>query len=542
MGAGVAAGLSLGRAENARKEFAQFCRQGGGSGLRQRLLPPRGKPAKALLVRNATIEFAKIESFVMKAFQLAGYETLVAGKRQYDYLRYDWLAGNKTGYLLSDFDSRGDPEWVNEQLAQLTGLSDLLALQYHGVHVGRFAAATSMRYLRSGRLDLADPSVRATVRGILASSVRDTRAAARLLEEVKPERALFMDRGYSGYGEAFDLAIGRGIDSLTWNLGYRSDRLSLRRYNAGNHREHHLAPSDESWRRICAVPWKQEYGQQVRQELFQCYENQDWFHGTQFGKTVLPVEATREKLGLSRDKKIAIIFPHIFWDGSFFYGEDLFEDYTDWFIETIRAAAANPRLQWVIKIHPVHVFKVRKGVQTDRPSELEVIDQAFGRLPGNLTLIYPDTDISTYSLFQLADYAVTVRGTVGIECALFGIPTVTAGTGRYDRRGFTLDSSTREEYLRKLDTLETYPRLSGEQVELAERYGFAVFLSCPLRLSSLSLDYERDAKRTPRVTVHPQTREQWLTAPDVKRLASWIADGKAEDMLELPECARLPTS
>jgi hypothetical protein len=36
------------------------------------------------------------------------------------------------------------------------------------------------------------------------------------------------------------------------------------------------------------------------------------------------------------------------------------------------------------------------------------------------------------------------------------------------------------------------------------------------------------------VTVHHQTREQWLASPDMRKLVTWIADGKAEDMMELP--------
>jgi hypothetical protein len=246
---------------------------------------------------------------------------------------------------------------------------------------------------------------------------------------------------------------------------------------------------------------------------------------------------TRQKLGLSPDKKVAVIFPHILWDGSFFWGEDIFDDYTDWFIETIRAASANTRLEWVVKLHPAHLVKAKQNKDASRPSELEVIDRYFGRLPAHVKLVYPDTELSTYSLFEVADYTVTVRGTVGIESALFGVPVITAGTGRYDRRGFTLDSATRHEYLQKLATLETYPRLTPEQVEIAERYAYGVFFGRPLTLSCASLEYARDATATPKVKILCQTREQWLASPDMQQLAGWIADGKAEDMLVWPEAS-----
>jgi hypothetical protein len=518
-----------------RADFHQFCDQAGGLGLRQTLLR-RGRAKTALVVRNITLPYARIEAFVMKALQMAGFETVVFGRRGYNFLRYDWLAGNKTGFDLGDFVTQGDPEWVNHQVDRLGGLHDWLALEYHGMRVGRFVIASALRGLKVGQLDFSDPSIQAQLRSSLDYSVRHALTAIRLLRRVKPDCALFMDRGYSSTGEICDLTINRGIDTLTWNLGYKRDRLVFKRYHSGNRGEHPLTPSTESWRRLCAIPWKPEYGRQIRQDLFQCYEAQDWmgFAGTQFDKQILSKRSTRQKLGLSSDRKVAVIFPHILWDGSFFFGEDLFDDYTQWLVETLRTASANPRLQWVVKLHPAHLVKAKQNNDAGRPSELDVIEHAIGNLPGHLKLIYPDTDISTYSLFEIADYVVTVRGTVGIESALFGTPVVTAGTGRYDRRGFTLDSSTREEYLQKLAALETFPRLSPKQIELAERYAYAVFLCRPLRLSSASLEYERDGKATPKFTVKCQTREQWVTAPDVRQLADWFADGKTEDMLVLP--------
>ena len=129
---------------------------------------------------------------------------------------------------------------------------------------------------------------------------------------------------------------------------------------------------------------------------------------------------------------------------------------------------------------------------------------------------------------------MTVRGTVGIEAALHGIPVVTAGTGRYDRRGFTLDPASQEEYLSKLANLDLYPRLTPEQIELAERYAFLIFCCQPFALSSVSLEYSRDALATPKMSVHCRTRQQWLNSPDMRRLSAWIADRSMHDMAAFP--------
>ena len=63
-------------------------------------------------------------------------------------------------------------------------------------------------------------------------------------------------------------------------------------------------------------------------------------------------------------------------------------------------------------------------------------------------LLEPDTDISTWSLFDVTDFGVTIRGSIGFELPCFGKPALTAGTGFYSGRGFTVDSETADEYLR----------------------------------------------------------------------------------------------
>jgi hypothetical protein len=94
--------------------------------------------------------------------------------------------------------------------------------------------------------------------------------------------------------------------------------------------------------------------------------------------------------------------------------------------------------------------------------------------------------------------------------------------------------TSREEYLQKLAHHERVPRLSAEQVRLAERYAYGVFFCRPLSMSCASFEYEHDDIATPRVTVHCRTREDWLASPDMQRLAGWMADGQGEDLPGLP--------
>src|SRR5277367_4790228 len=149
----------------------------------------------------------------------------------------------------------------------------------------------------------------------------------------------------------------------------------------------------------------------------------------------------------------------------------------------------------------------------------------IGKLPPHIFMIPPESEISTYSLFQIIDYCVTVCGTVGMEAARLGIPVLTAGTGPYDNKGFTFDSNTREEYLEKVRKIEEIRPLSSTQRELAERFAYATFLLRPWRAKSVTLQYLPDTtKFLYQGQVNIKSREDWYTADDLKAFAEWIAN------------------
>jgi hypothetical protein len=241
----------------------------------------------------------------------------------------------------------------------------------------------------------------------------------------------------------------------------------------------------------------------------------------------------RERLQLDPAKRTAVIFPHIFWDATFFWGVDLFDDYEHWFLEVVRAAAANDRLNWIIKVHPANVIKDRRDGVVGLPSELRLLNREFAELPGHIRVIPADTDISTLSLYAIMDYCLTVRGTVGIEAACFGKQVLTAGTGRYDGLGFTLDASDRAEYLNRLGYLEQLPLPSADRVERARRYAYGVFLCRPLPLSALQMEYRQDSHATLHVAYRAQFVADLLSSPDIRGLVGWIESG-AEDFFAWP--------
>jgi hypothetical protein len=272
-------------------------------------------------------------------------------------------------------------------------------------------------------------------------------------------------------------------------------------------------------------------------EIEEHYESGGWTNEErlQYGKKIKTKEDVARQLGLDPAKKTAVVFSHILWDATFFYGSDVFENYAQWLVETVRAASRNTNLNWIVKLHPANVWKRVQDGASGEFNEFALLKQKLGDLPGHIKFIDPYTDINTFSLFPLTDYCLTVRGTIGIEMPCFGIPVIVAGTGRYAGYGFTNDSSTAAEYLQKLDRLETIPRLNPEQVEIAKKHAYALFVRRPLNLTSYQLRLHTDNKTgglTERdVVITVKDASAFRAAPDLNAFADWVVNTRDHDYL-----------
>jgi hypothetical protein len=501
----------------------------------------RAGAPRALIVTKGTLKGTQVELGLIKGVELAGFMPVVLTDQALQ--KHYRLAGVTEFVRWEDFTERPAVN-VRAMAEAATCIEDVMGFEYGGARVGKFALSTTFRSLRVGRLDFTDAATRHTLATHLEGGVARAAAARLIVDAVKPQLALIMGNRYTGQGELMDVCVERGVDVLTWFDAHRSSSLMLKRYRMENRDRHHGSISDESWALLQAMPWNEVRRAELRRELHDNYAAGDWYSrgGTQVNKRIVAIADLRTQLGLDPAKKTAVIFPHIVWDATLFWGTDLFNNYEDWLVETVRAACGNPRVNWVIKIHPAHVAKSAMERYSGEAAEITAIRRRVGTLPPHVVIIPPDTSINTYSLFSIMDYCLTVRGTIGIEAASFGIRVLTAGTGRYDHRGFTTDSETREAYLARIAAIETLPRLSAVEQELAERFAYGAFILRPFALTSISIAHERDVEATMRISVNARSSEELRRAPDLTAFAAWAADGRQEDFLADAEAVSLDRS
>jgi hypothetical protein len=487
---------------------------------------------------------AKQEGMFAKAFQLKGLEPVVVTLPDArNTRRFHELFGIEQFVTLEEYLT---PELEDEARTtagelhdSVTSPADLKQLRYEGADVGREALSTVSRYLHDGGVDLDDPRARELLGELLHSAVRTAIASKRMLDDLQPRLLLFNERNYAGEGPLCDIALLRGLDVIQFVGGFEDDTTVFKRYTEETKSIHPRSLAEESWQRVRRIPWTPEREVELDTEFARRYDrdatflarwNQGWTRPQSRGEIV-------GKLDLDPDTRTAVVFSHVLWDANMFFGRDLFADQEEWFVETVRAACANDRVNWLVKLHPANVWKRRRDGVSGELDELVAIREQIGALPQHVKLLEPDTDISTWSLFDVTDVGVTIRGSVGFELPCLGKPALTAGTGFYSGRGFTVDSGTREEYLARLARIEEVQPPSSQQVELARKHAYALFRLRQTRFTSYRSVYkpvERvDDPSEASIEVRVRSAGELQRAEDLRRLGDWAVDTRDLDYLEL---------
>jgi hypothetical protein len=505
---------------------------------------PADAPPVLLVSLTEFVYQLKLEGLLGAALKLAGRRP-VALVQTGSWIPRKYFAafGIDDLVVLDDYlDERARSEAAKEAARLLSSGADLRSLTYRGASIGRHVLSTLSRALHEGAVDASTPEARAKLGELLPRTLASTIAAERLLDDLRPELALFLERNYAAEAPVSDLALERGIDVIQFVSGFQDDELVFKRYTRETRRLHPRSLSERSWDIARAMPWGGEQERELDAELDRRYRKvsalsqrlQGWTHDR-------PRAELLEALGLDPAKKTAVVFSHILWDANMFYGDDLFADQEEWFFETARAAAANAGVNWIVKLHPANVWKLRREGLEGELDEERAIAREIGFLPSHVAVLRPESEISTRSVFGAADYGITIRGSVGFELPCLGVPVLTAGTGFYSGRGFTVDSVSAEQYLERLRKIEEIPPLAPKQVELARRHAYALFRLRPLRFTSLVATI-----RPLEQMGHPLDHDVELRlgtlrdADDLRQFTEWALGSKELDYLSEARAATRP--
>jgi len=167
-----------------------------------------------------------------------------------------------------------------------------------------------------------------------------------------------------------------------------------------------------------------------------------------------------KELGMERGNKNVFIMLHCLSDAPRGSADlNVYSDYNEWFIETLRIIRDIPNINWIIREHPQASF-YRQDNYVKR-----IFDENK-----TANMFWCDKNISGNVIRTIADYVVTCIGDVGIEYWAYGIPTVTVGETYYSDAGISYNTKSKEQYREILKSIEYLSPPSSESVKLAQKY------------------------------------------------------------------------
>jgi hypothetical protein len=426
------------------------------------------------------------------------------------------------------------PPDVDAEIDGLKTFREFKQYEYEGIPIGKMALSTFSRQRATGIMDLSSPEAEEAVRFWLRQLYRSLVASKELYAQKRISMLFFTEVFMEEYGALYYAALTKKLNIVRFAGTVRDDAVVVQHLTDQSDRTHFSSISQNSWRRILDYPDTPLIDQELDKNFSDRYGDR-WALSkrNQPNTKIISVDEARTVLEIPEGNKVAVIYSHILYDTLFFNGEDLFENYADWLVQTVKAACANTNVIWFIKVHPSNLWRGElEYYHEGKYEEVRLLEQYIGKLPGHVRLVYPDTPISPYTWMQVADFGVTVRGTSGIELGALGKTVITAGSGRYEDIGFTVNSKTIEEYLNLLSKLPRVSPPTDKQKWLARRFAYATFCMKPF-----TMDFIRPIARSGKRGISSSDDLVYLgsfgeVAPkSLMRFAKWSMDQSNVDFL-----------
>lgn len=379
------------------------------------------------------------------------------GAQQFDAL------GLKT-HRFSDFVTEQDRLAIDAQTAGLDRAQLETLRSPQGDAVGEQGLSGALRYFARGQLP-DTPEAVDVLRRFVNGAITTALVYDRLLAGQRFESAVFHHGIYVPQGSAGDALRRHGVRVVNWNPSYRQSTFI---FSHGDSYHHTLMDEPTSaWEHMT---WSQAHEDEIMSYLrSRALGTRDWIWF--FEKPDHDAEAFAREVGLDPAKPTIGMLSNVAWDAQLHYPANAFRNMFDWVFQTFDYFATRPDLQLLLRIHPA---EIRGTVPSQQKLEDE-IRARYPKLPGNIFVVPPDRDVSTYALMGLCSSALIYGTKMGVELSALGMPVIVAGEAWIRNKGLTLDAMTPGEYRHFLDRLPLLQRLGPEELSRARKYAYHFF-------------------------------------------------------------------
>jgi hypothetical protein len=196
-----------------------------------------------------------------------------------------------------------------------------------------------------------------------------------------------------------------------------------------------------------------------------------------------------------------------------------FPDQISWLTGMCDWASARDDMQLVIRVHPREGPNKRDGVSS---SHLQRLRAALVDLPGNVRVIWPEDQLSTYDLMEAAHLIQCSWSTVGMEAARLGVPVMTSDPYDFPAGDFLKGASSPEQFFRLTEELLAEgPSL--ERILFGLRFYCMTRLQASVSIEDINPDIHGISPRRFESAVGAEILEELLLRPvgaeEIKRAA-----------------------
>ena len=198
-------------------------------------------------------------------------------------------------------------------------------------------------------------------------------------------------------------------------------------------------------------------------------------------------EIILNELGLSDNRPVVAMFPNLTWDSTVVGRRTIFKSVIEWVKETVWFAEHKKDFTLVIRVHPAEAIAL--GSRSSREHIVDDLHREFRKLPDNVRVIPPDSQLSSYTLLDLANVVLVYTGTLGLEASIrTKCPVIICGNAHYANKGFGYFPQSREEYFGLLNNFDQLSAPSEQERVLARRLAYLYWFRTVIPLQFFARD------------------------------------------------------
>lgn len=223
-----------------------------------------------------------------------------------------------------------------------------------------------------------------------------------------------------------------------------------------------------------------------------------------------PLQSTDEAIraaGIETAKPFVLVCTNVPYDAGYDGLLGLFSSMREWLRETVRYLLEDTGVHVVVRAHPGEAAHYG-GKERSEDTLAEFLDHE------RLTMIPGGKTVNTYGLMERCKFGVVFSSTTGVEMAMMGKVVLVGASVYYAKKGFTIDSTNRQQYF---DSLFSLAALAAQpMLEEAQRREACLFHFLLHFIMQWPYPYDKPS------SVQQLPPDKLLRSPDMRRYLPFL--------------------